>query len=148
MAFLIDGVIEEHYFNLVVWLNINILFNSFQRFYGEQCLKRLKRPSFFMKIRKAPLLFFICISFTTLSCDNGESDSSINNLSEFAKEFVSTHMGSSNSINMEEEAPFNQLIENVLNVLMLIILGRLINKMMEISLMLRVYKQSIMLRLH
>ena len=101
-----------------------------------------------MKIRKAPLLFFICISFTTLSCDNGESDSSINNLSEFAKEFVSTHMGSSNSINMGEEAPFNQLIENVLNVLMLIILGRLINKMMEISLMLKVYKQSIMLRLH
>jgi len=72
-----------------------------------------------MKIRKAPLLFFICLSLTTLSCDNGESDRSMNNLSEFAKEFVSTHMDSYSSMNIENENLFNQVIQNALNMALL-----------------------------
>ena len=84
-----------------------------------------------MKFKKAPLIFLICLSFTMLSCDNGESDHAMGNLSEFAKEFVSTHMGSPNSMNMGNEAPFNQLVQNLLNVLIMITGVWFINQMIQ-----------------
>lgn len=101
-----------------------------------------------MKIKKAPLLFFICLSLTTLSCDNGESDSSINNLSDFAKEFVSTHVDSYNSMNIGNDTPFSQLILNALNVVMLMMLMWTIHQLMEKIVTTKLYKRSIALRLH
>ena len=97
-----------------------------------------------MKIRKTPLLFFICISLAALSCDNGESDSSINNLSEFAKEFVSTHIGSSSSINMENETPFNQLIQNVLGAMLLMLMVWIMKHLIERFVRIIVYSRSIL----
>jgi hypothetical protein len=71
-----------------------------------------------MNIRNA-FLFFACISFTTMSCDTRDPDPSANNLSEFAKEFVSMHVGSPNAMTSDGDVAFNQLIQNVLGVMML-----------------------------
>ncbi len=101
-----------------------------------------------MKTKKAPLLFFVCLSLTTLSCDNGESDPAIGNLSEFAKEFVSTHIGSSNSINMGKETPFNQLIQNLLNVLMLMMVVWFVDQVMQKSMKKKILSRPVFLRLH
>ncbi len=101
-----------------------------------------------MKIRNTPLLFFICLSLTLVSCDNGESDSSINNLSEFAKEFVSTHIGSSNSINMENETPFSQLIQNLLGAMLLILTAWSVKHVMERLMKIVDYTRSILYHPH
>lgn len=78
-----------------------------------------------MKTQTTLLLFCIIFSLALCGCDNGESDRSMNNLSEFAKEFVSTHMDSYSSLNMSDENQFNQMIKDVLNMamLMLMVLG-------------------------
>jgi len=102
--------------------------------------------SFFMKIRKAPLLFFICLSLTTLSCDNGESDHPVNNLSEFAKEFVSTHMDSYSSMNISNENLFNQVIQNVLNMAMLMMVVWNIGQLWESGKVENRYKLSVFFR--
>lgn len=83
-----------------------------------------------------------------LSCDNGESDPAIGNLSEFAKEFVSTHIGSSSSINMGKETPFSPLIENLLSVLMLIMVVGFMDQIMQKSVRKKIYSRSAFLRLH
>jgi len=92
-------------------------------------------------------MFFICLSLTTLSCDNGESDSSINNLSDFAKEFVSSHVDSYNSMNMGNETPFSQLIRNALNMAILLTAVCGINHLLERRMIMK-FKRSMVLRQH
>lgn len=60
-----------------------------------------------------------CISLFALSCDTRDPEPSTNNLSEFAKEFVSMHIGSSNAMNSDGEIAFNQLIQNMIGVMIL-----------------------------
>jgi hypothetical protein len=80
-----------------------------------------------------------------LSCDNGESDSSVNNLSDFAKEFVSTHMDSYNSMNMDNETRFSQLIQNALNSMMLMMVVWYLNHLIEKRMTMK-FRQSLVLR--
>ena len=87
----------------------------------------------------------MCLSLATLSCDNGESDSSINNLSDFAKEFVSTHMDSYNSMNMDNEARFSQAIQNALNGMTLMMVVWCLNHLIEKRMTMK-FRQSLVLR--
>ena len=80
-----------------------------------------------------------------LSCDNGESDSSVNNLSDFAKEFVSTHVDSYNSMNMDNETRFSQLIQNALNMAMLMMVVLSINHLIERRMTMK-FRKSLVLR--
>lgn len=72
-----------------------------------------------MNIRNA---FFIsaCISLTLLSCDTRDPDPSANNLSEFAKEFVSMHVGSPNAMNSDGEVAFHQVFQNAMGWVMVV----------------------------
>lgn len=100
-----------------------------------------------MKIKKIPLLFFVCLSLTTLSCDNGESDPAIGNLSEFAKEFVSTHINSSNSINMGNETPFTQVVHGLLNVFMLMMVVWFVDQIIQKRVRKKIYSNPVSLSL-
>ena len=70
-----------------------------------------------MNIRNA-FLIGVCISLTLLSCDTRDPDPSANNLSEFAKEFVSMHVNSPNAMNSDGEIAFRQWTQNMMGLVM------------------------------